>query len=407
MWPFKKKSDPAYQAILMTMLGNNPIWTKKNIARLTEAGYQNCCTVYACINERAGGLAGVPWKLFERSSTEGVKPREIENHDILDRMRRPNPQEGGAAFRMKTMAFYLIGGNSYLTRIGPNPNAPPRELYCLRPDRMKVLPGNAMEPIRGYQYTVNAIPRKPDFKREEILHLKMFHPLDDWYGLSPIQVAAKEIDISSMGREWNMKLLQNDCRPPGGIVVDGVLDDEQFKRLEDKFADKMQGYKNAGRPPLLEGGVRWEPWAITPKDMDWLNSDKMNGRKICSVYNVAPELIGDSENKTYSNYKEARKALYVEAILPDLDMLEDEFNNWLTPAWGNDRLFLKYNKDAIEAIKEEQNAVYERQEKAYWRTINEKREACGDDSIGPAGDVIFIPANLIPLDIISGNTEEE
>jgi len=404
MWPFKnRKSDPVYRTILMTLLANNPIWTKKEIARLTEAGYMNCCTVYACINERAGGLAGVPWKLFQKATSQDTKKVEIENHVLLDLMRRPNEQEGGSFFRMKAMAFLLIGGNSYLTRVGPN-EGPPKEMYVIRPDRMKVLPGNAFNPIRGYRYTVGG--NDQNFEAKQILHMKTFAPLDDWYGLSPVEVAGKEIDISSMGREWNMKLLQNDCRLPGALKTEMNLDDEQFKRLEKMLEDKVSGYLNAGRPLILEGGLDWKPWAISPKDMDWLNSDKMNARKICAVYNVAPELIGDSENKTYSNYQEARKALYVEAILPDLDYLRDELNNWLAPAFG-EGLYLDYDKDSIEALKEEQSAVYERQANAWWRTINEKRIACGDDSIGPAGDKIMIPANLIPLDAISENIEEE
>jgi len=414
MWPIKQikdyrqymktKADPTYRAILMTLLGNNPIWTKKEIARLTEAGYQNCCTVYACVNERAGGAAGVPWQLFRKAASKDTKKEKIEEHALLDRMRRPNPAEGGSYFVMKTMAFRLIGGNCYVykNKIG---DMPPTELYSVRPDRMKVLPGNQFEPIRGYRYTVGG--NSDDYPFEQILHMKLFHPLDDWYGLSPIEVAAKEIDISSMGREWNMKLLQNDCRPPGGIVVEGTLDDEQRKNIEEKFEEKLQGYKNAGRPPVLEGGVKWEPWAITPKDMDWLNSDKMNARKICSIYNVPPEIIGDSENKTYSNYQEARKALYLEAILPDLDFLRDELNNWLAPSFGDDRLYLEYDKDSIEELREEQNAVYGRVEKAWWMKINEKRAACGLDDVGDAGDVIMVPANLIPLSDISGNIEEE
>ena len=44
---------------------------------------------------------------------------------------------------------------------------------------------------------------------------------------------------------------------------------------------------------------------------------------------------------------------------------------------------------------------------AHWLTINEKRVACGEDELGPEGDVIMIPANLIPLGDISGNIEEE
>ena len=403
MWPFKKKSNPVYKTILTTMFGDNPAWTKKNIANITKAGYENCCTVFACVNERAGSGAGVPWRLFKKPISRGAKKVEIEAHPLLDLMNRPNSQEGGFAFRMKVMAFYLISGNSYLTRIGPK-QGPPSEMYSIRPDRMKVLPGNELMPIRGYRYTVSG--QKRDFKFEEILHLKSFSPLDDWYGLSPIAVAGKEIDILSMNRAWNMKLLENDCRPPGGLVVEGALSEEQRGGLEKIIEKKMTGYENAGKPLVLEGGVKWQPWAINPKDMDGINSDKMNSRKICSVFNIPPEIIGDSENKTYSNYKEARKALYIEAVLPDLDLLRDELNNWLTPAFG-DNLHLSYDKNSIDAIREELSAVYERQGKAWWRTVNERRISTGDAGIGKAGDVILTPANLIPFSDISGNISEE
>ena len=400
----RTKQNPVYSSLVM-MLGGNPQWTKKDIARLTEAGYQNCSTVYACINERAGGAAGVPWQLFQRPTSKDGKKELIDEHPLLDLIRRPNPQEGGAFFVKKALAFYLISGNSYLARVGPD-LGPPKELYAVRPDRMKVIPGTPAQPIRGYRYSVGGVPRKPDLKPEEILHLKMFHPLDDWYGLSPIEAASKEIDISAMGREWNMKLLQNDGRPSGALTTETGLTDEQRNFLKEQYKDSHQGYKNVGNPLILEGGLKWEPFAITPKDMDWLNSDKMNSRKICSIYNVAPEIVGDADNKTYSNYQEARKALYIEAILPDLDFIRDEFNNWLTPAFG-DRLSLEYDKDAIEILREEQTAVYTRMGMAHWLTINEKRAACGEDDIGPAGDVVMIPANLIPLGDVSGNIEEE
>jgi len=273
----------------------------------------------------------------------------------------------------------------------------------MRPDRIKVLPGTRIEPIRGYRYEVGGDHK--DFKVNEVLHLKDFHPLDDWYGLSRIEVAAKEVDISSMAREWNMKLLQNDCRPPGAFRTEGSLDEEQYARLKKDIREKYQGYQNVGEPLLLYGGLDWTSFAITPRDMDHFNSDKMTSRKICAVYNVAPELVGDAENKTYSNYKEARKALYLETVMPLLDYLQSELNNWLTPAF-EERLILEYDKDSIEAIKEELNAIYERQAKAWWRTLNERRLATGDDEV-PGGNVIFIPANLIPLSDISGNKEEE
>lgn len=414
MWPIKQiktfvrkmalKQNPVFMS-MMLMLGDSPLWTKKDLAKLAKAGYQNCYAVYACVKQIVDAAGGIPWNLFQRPISSTGKREKLEEHPLLDLMRRPNPQDGGAAFVKNELAFYLIAGNSYIIKVGPE-RGEPRELYMMRPDRVKILPGTRFEPIRGYRYTVNGVDRKPDFKPNEVLHLKAFHPLDDWYGLSPIEVAAKQIDIQAMATEWNARLLENDCRPPGAIVTEGNLDDEQHRRLEEQLEKKMMGYKQAGRPPVFEAGIKWQSFAITPRDMDWINSDKLNSRKICSVFGVAPELIGDAEQKTYSNYKEARKALYMETILPLMDYLRDEYNNWLSPAFG-ERLWLEYDKDAIEAIREELNAVYERQEKAWWRTVNEKRIATGDDEIGKEGDIIMIPANFVPLADISGNREEE
>ena len=58
-WPARKiktlyqrlriKQSPTYQTLLMT-LGGNPLWIKKDIAKLAEAGYQNCWAVYSCVN---------------------------------------------------------------------------------------------------------------------------------------------------------------------------------------------------------------------------------------------------------------------------------------------------------------------------------------------------------------------
>lgn len=412
MWPIKQirtfakrmalKQNPIFRSMIM-WLGDSPLWTDKDLAKLMKAGYQNCYAVFACVKQIVDAAGGIPWLLFKRPMSAGGKRERFDDHALLDLMRRPNPQDGGAAFQKNTLAFYLISGNSYLIHVGPE-RAEPREMYYMRPDRVRILPGTRFKPIRGYRYELGG--ERKDFDVGQVLHLKAFHPLDDWYGLSPIEVAAKQIDIQAMAAEWNARLLQNDCRPPGALVTEGNLDEEQHGRLEEFLDKKMLGYKHAGRPPVFEGGIKWQAFAITPKDMDWINSDKLNARKICSVFGVAPQLIGDEESKTFANYKEARRALYMETVLPLMDYLRDEYNNWLTPAFG-ERLWLEYDKNAIEAIREERNVVYEREAKAWWRTLNEKRIATGDDDIGNAGDVILVPANFIPLADISGGREEE
>lgn len=392
-----KATERPYRA-LMALWGKNPIWTERDIRRLAEAGFKNCMTVFACISLLSKGAAGIPWQLFKKPISKGSKKEEIYQHNLLDRIHRPNEHCGQASFVENIAAFYYIAGNSYMLQVGPEgERQPPRELHYLYPHLIKIKAGTRAEPIGSYQYSAD--PAKPDkYTTDDVLHLKAFHPLNSYYGLSPLEVAARGIDVANMMISANMKLLQNDMRPAGMFKIEGNLDKDQKEDFKADLRENFQSYDNTAMPLVLEGGQDWKQLGLTPKDLDWITGDKMNLRKICSVLNVASELIGDSENKTYSNVKEARKALYTEAILPFMDFLRDEWNNWLVPKWNEDRLYLDYNRGDIEALKEEAAAVFTRMASAHWLTINEKRVASGfDENPAPEADQIYLPMMLVPI----------
>ncbi len=102
-----------------------------------------------------------------------------------------------------------------------------------------------------------------------ILHLSLFHPLDDHYGLSPLEAAAQSLDIHNGASVWNKAAarLDNAARPSGALVYAGgdgsALTDQQFERLKAELEDSFQGVRNAGRPLLLEGGLDWKPLSLT------------------------------------------------------------------------------------------------------------------------------------------------
>jgi len=393
-----KATERPYRA-LMALWGRNPIWTDLEIKKLAEEGFKNCMTVFACVSLLSKGAAGIPWQLFKKPISKDSKKEEIFQHDLLDRIHRPNEHCGQAAFIENLAAFYYIAGNSYMLQVGPEgERAAPRELHYLYPHLMKIKPGTRAEPVAYYEYSAN--PAKPDpYTTDDVLHIKAFHPLNSYYGLSPLEAAARGIDIANMTMSWNMKLLQNDMRPAGMFKIEGNLDKEQRDDFKADLKENYQSYENTAMPLILEGGQDWIQTALSPKDLDWITGEKMTIRKICSVLNVASELIGDSENKTYSNVKEARKALYTEAILPFMDFLRDEFNNWLVPKWNDERLYLDYNRGDIEALKEEAAAVFTRMASAHWLTINEKRVASGfDENPAPEADKIYLPMMLVPID---------
>jgi len=397
---FERKASRTWSGVIQAGLPQ-AVWTSKDYSKLSKAGYENCMTVYSCVRLIATTAAGIEWKLVQLPRSRGGKIEEMdESHPLLWRLHHPNDQKRMSKRKLIESAsgFLLLAGNNYIKGSGPLTGENKGKIMALGllfPDRTKVLPGNKLAPVGGYEYSYGA--GKPDvYGPDEVLHTKLFHPNDEVYGLSPISVASKGVDILNMSLEWNMRLLQNDCKPPMAINAKAGFESKEDKELFEKaILESYAGYKNAGKPIITEGEVTWEQLSMSPHDMDWLNADKTTAQKVCSIFNVAPELIGFTEKK-YSNYPEARKALYIEAVLPLMYIFRDDFNIWLTPRYG-ERLELRLNLDKIDALKEDRKTVFEYVSKVDCITDNEKREILGYDNIGPAGDVIYKPINLVPI----------
>jgi HK97 family phage portal protein len=380
--------DNPFARFILFGLSKNALWTPADYASLSKAGYENCMAVYSCVNLIARSAAGIEW-------TAKVREKDAPEHKILNLLNRPNDTEGRRAFITKAFSFFLLSGNRYVVagRIGTQP---PLALWVPRPDRMKVLPGTRGQLVGGYEYRVSSEPLT--FEPGQVLHSKLFHPTDDFYGLSPLSVASHAVDISNMSSEWNMRLLQNDMRPPGALSAETPLNDTQFKRLKTMMEQEWSGYANAGKPLLLEGGLKWVNFMLTAKEMDWLNTTKFNRRDICTVFNVDPCLVGDSEYATYSNKIEARKGLYEDTVIPLMDEFADDLNFWLSPMFG-EGVVLAVNKDKIPALQENREKLYTYLAGAWWLRLDELRKATGQDEIGgPLGETIFVPIGKIPLE---------
>jgi len=395
----EEKQSRAFGAILSTTLGQ-PVWSPGGYASFVREGYKKNVYVYACVRLISMACAGIPWLVYQmqKGKLEELPPE----HPLASLFVRPNPWQGWSRFIEEVVGYLLLSGNAYIEMVGPE-GKPPRELYALRPDRVRIVPGNPIQPVAGYIYSVGG--HEVRFKAEDVLHLKFFNPLDDFYGMPPIEAAAYSVDQNNESRAWNVALLQNSARPPGAFVIPPQerLSEEEFERLREQVRELYQGGRNAGKPLLLEGGLDWKPMGYSPADMDWLEGIKLSAREIALAYGVPPQLIGDRESSTYANYQEARKAFYTETVLPLMDWLKDEFNARLVPKFGKD-MFVDYDRDEIEALQEDREAMWDRVIRAVERgvlTPNEARELLGYKPV-PGGDSLFMPGNLLPYSSIEG-----
>lgn len=380
---------------LLLYMGQETIWMTKDLEAYAREGYMACQDAYACIEAIAKAIESLPIILFRG---EGDKTVEVKDHPLLTLMRRPNPREGQTKFMGSFARFLLIAGNSYAEAAGPT-TGPPRELYILKPHRTSIIKGDAVQPIKGYRY--RAAGSKADFDADDVLHMRTFHPTDDWYGLAPIEVAARGIDISNLGMKWNAKLLTNDMRPSGGFIFDKPLIGDSRELFKKDIRETQQG--TGGNFLILDNVKDFKQMSINAKEGDWTNLDKLTTRKICRVFNIAPEIIGDSENKTYSNFQEARLALYLEAAIPLMVWMLDEFTTWLAPkfsaAGSTERLRLAVDIDNVDALQEKRDKAWTRMGGAWMLKFNEKRVAIGYAPVKESiGEMYHLPIGLVETD---------
>jgi len=353
-WPFTNSAETKASSagvIISQHTVGQPVWSKRDYTAFAKEGYVMNSVAHRCIKLIAGSAASAPLVLYDKAG------KEIETHPLLDLLARPNPVNGGAKLFEAFYAYLSISGNSYLEVVSIG--GAPKELWVLRPDRMKVIPGAQGLP-NAYEYSIGGkkIRWEVDFTsgRSEILHMRHFHPTDDWYGLSDMEAAAFGVDRFNAAAAHNKALLDNGARASGALVFEPVdtgggvkqaAPQEVIEDAEKALMDRT-GPNNAGKPFVFGGNVNWIEMGLSPRDMDFGEGKDDAARDICIAYGIPPALVVKGES-TYNNISEAKLELWEQTVLPLLDQGLDELNNWLTPMFG-DGLRLGIDEDGISAL---------------------------------------------------------
>jgi len=369
--------------------GGQAVWTPRDYASLAREGFTKNPIVYRSVRMIAEAAASVPLYLFDGE-------KEIDEHPLLALLRQPNPMECGPDLLESFFGHLIVAGNAYLEAVAVDGAV--RELHALRPDRMKVVPGPDGWP-ESYEYAVAGRTMRFDqdgARVRPILHMALFDPLNDHYGLSPLEPAAVGLDLHNAAGIWNKALLDNSACPSGALVYtakDGQLSPEQYERLKTELEDGFAGAANAGRPLLLEGGLDWKAMGLSPRDMDFISAKHVAAREVALALGVPPMLLGIPGDNTYANYAEANRSFWRQTVLPLVARTAKALSAWLAPGFDlgfkpdAPALELKPDLDAVEALSTEREALWARVQASDFLTVNEKRAAVGYGAI-EGGDTL-------------------
>lgn len=341
-------------------------------SRVAQAGYQRNPVVFRCVRMLTEAAVSVPFRV----SVDGAESVE---HPLVRLLTNPNLRQSGAELYEQLYAHLFTSGNAYLQAVLADGEI--KGFYALRPGRTKAEPGGDGW-VAAYRYETGPRTIRLDQNTEpvaQILHLKLFNPADDHYGLSPLAAAQVSLETHDAASRWNRALLKNAARPSGALVysaASGNLTDTQFKRLKEELEAGFQGAINAGRPMVLEGGLDWKSMSMSPRDMDFIEAKHSAARDIALAFGVPPMLLGIPGDNSYANFAEANRAFWRQTIVPLVRRTAETIGRWLDPAVDGE-LVIAPDLDRIEALAEDRAALWQRVASADFLTDDEKRRLVG------------------------------
>ncbi len=370
----EKKSSAAAGVVAFQGAGRVS-WSGRDSASLARNGFLGNPIGFRCVKMIAEAAAAVGLVLSDSE-------RRYEQHPMQALLGRPNQGQGRADLLEALYGQLMLSGDGYLEAAGQEESGLPQELFVLRSDRMRVVPGADGWPV-AYEYAVGAKKHRFDMRGElkPILHVKFFHPTDDHYGLSPMAAAGSALDVHNSASAWSKSLLDNAARPSGAIVYKGAdgmgsMAEDQYDRLVNEMESHHQGARNAGRPMLLEGGLDWKPMGFSPSDMEFQKTKESAAREIALAFGVPPMLLGLPGDAAYANYAEANRAFYRQTILPLVGKVAGALGNWLSDHYG-EVMSLKADLDSVPALAVERESQWRRVAAASFLSDSEKRAILG------------------------------
>lgn len=358
-------------------MGGAAIFGARDQGSLQRAGFLGNPVGYRAVKMIAEAASAIPLTLRAQGAS-------LDVHPALTLLRHPNPAQSGFEFFEALIGHLVLSGNGYVEAVSDPEIGAAHELYVLRSDRMRAIPGADGWP-KAFEYRVgekaHLFPNDP--AQPHICHIRTFHPTDDHYGLAPLQAAASAIDVHNAASHWAKALLDNAARPSGAIVYagpdgQGTLSADQYDRLLAELESHHQGARNAGRPMLLEGGLDWKPMGYSPNDMEFQKTKEAAAREIALAFGVPPMLLGLPGDATYANYQEAHRAFYRLTVLPLVNKVGAALSEFLSRHFAEE-LTLAPDLDHVTALAPEREAQWRRISDADFLTPNEKRQMLGLD----------------------------
>ncbi|APM57273.1 TPA: phage portal protein [Klebsiella pneumoniae] len=379
IWPFGRKSDPSERRSMtidefLAMAGIPNTGSGEYVSAGTAESLPAVMNAVSVISE---AVATMPCYLYRVRNDNGREAREwLSNHPVDFLLNeQPNVCQTPYQFKRTMMRHCLLNGNAYAV-IQWGKDGQPQSLHSYAPGA--VVPERIGEHKYKYTITEPFTGAVRTYLQEEILHLR-YSTDDGFLGRSPITICREALGLGLAQQRHGASIMKDGMMAAGIVKAKEWLDSTNGKKALEAL-ERYKGARNAGKTPILEGGMEYEMLGMSNQDAEWLASRRFSIEDIARMFNVSPIFLQEYSNSTYSNFSEASRAFLTMTMRPWLANFEQQIKSALlvaSPVPGI-RYQVEFDSaDLLRATPTERYATYERGIKNGIMNPNEAREREG------------------------------
>lgn len=428
-----------YDSLIGAIGGTYTAYDKEKTTILKE-GYGNNPDVFTIVNKSARKAMSVPFEIkiikdkkaeqklnnFKLATKGNFTPHQlitkarleskVYDEDVLPfPMLEPNPLQSWQDIISLFKTYIDVVGDFYLYKIAPKEGmnkGKPIQVYALPADKVQIVLKKEFDllsdenPIDYYILTDNGGHTK--FESDEIIHIKTPNPFFDGqgkhlYGLSRLQAALRNIQSSNLAIDNNNKIMANSgvfgfIHGKSGATP---LTNDQAHALKERLIQMDKDPSRLANIAGASGEIAFTRISLTTDELKPFDYLKFDRNVICNVLNFPPVLLENDFGGIGSSDKtiEGKKALLIDNVLPDLDMLAKALERDFLPYFkGYENTKMVFDISELPEMQQDMKAL------VAWLNIapitkNEIRVALKYEPIDiEEMNKIYIPMNLIPID---------
>lgn len=352
--------------------------------------------VMACVAAVAEDVARYTALYFKKDNRNGkLAPIQHEFDKVLE---RPNPRMTSKFdLFVATQSFLELVGNAYWYLSVEERSRKVREIYVMRPDRVKIAIDDNTGEVIGYEFNDgkgNIVPLDID----EVQHFKTFNSEDDYYGLGTVEAGVIYIETEEDTAIFQRNFIKNQASPSGILTINGKIEKEQFKKVKDAWKEKTEGLANVGKTLFIRGAdASFTKIGLSLGDLDMEKLKSLTEDKIFKMFRMPKFLLGDFDQGGLgrSNIEAGDYVFAKRRVEPAQLRIDDGIQNIIRRNFKDEQTVVSH----VSQIPEDVDRQLEEDDKLVNRvlTVNEVRERKGLKRVD-GGDQLFVGFNQVPLD---------